>query len=338
MTAQTPDLTIALRSLAQALPDQSDIVKFGLTKYGKVELVAVPNTADDVDRIIAIREELISADGPIAVLSNRYSRNPNAPQSALLERVIGSYAKELSKDIGDINFAVLFARGTRLVSASRTAQHNIQTGEWPDFEPEEQEALDSLIALHGPLMMATPVGRELVAASDEFDDTPEKRKEEERLFQELAETVADETEIFEAETVDAILDITTPVEFDLHPARTRLLRILLTGSLLTSVVGASAWLASLGPSLAVIPAAAGGMFIWEVVKKTEDFKSVTELLAKGYDGMPDQFAEQLKNLKRMSRLLTKRRAMFRKLADLRPEFGWAKRYIKPEETVDDGEG
>ncbi|WP_254695622.1 YegP family protein [Leisingera sp. NJS204] len=325
-----------VRSLAQALPDQSDIVKFGLTEKGKVQLVAVPNTADDVERIITIREELISADGPIAALSTRYSRNPNAPQAALLERVIGSYAKELSKDIHDINFAVLFVRGTRLVSASNTAQHNIQTGEWPDFEPEEQEALDSLIALHGPLMMATPVGRDLVAASNEFDGTPEKSKEEEGLFQELAETVADETEVFEAETLDAIHDITTPVEFDLHPARTRRLRVLLAGSLLTSVAGASAWLASLGSSLALIPAV-GGMFIWEVVKKTDDFKSVTDLLAKGYDGMPDQAAEQLKNLKRMSKLLEKRRAMFTKLADLRPEFGWAKRYIKPEETVDDGE-
>ncbi|MBW3245819.1 hypothetical protein KUV57_24620 [Epibacterium sp. DP7N7-1] len=102
-----------------------------------------------------------------------------------------------------------------------------------------------------------------------------------------------------------------------------------------SVVGATAWIASLGPSLALLPAAAGGMFIWEAVKKTDDFKSATDFLAKGYDVMPEQAAEQLKNLKRMSKMLRKRRVLFTKLADLRPEFGWAKRYLKTDDTFGD---
>jgi hypothetical protein len=267
---------------------------------------------------------------------DRYSSNPNAPQAELFRPIISRYADELTKNPDEINYAVLYARGARLFAARQNSQRQVEAGNWPEFDSNEEGAIDAVCALHGPLIMASAVGRKLVGDAHEYETTTDILRKEQELIQQFGDALAAERELLEPDSAEAIIDLTAPIESDPQPARGRQLRLLLTGSALVTIVGGVAWLAAGGAAIAsAVPvlAAGAGMFLWEVTKKTADFKKATDDLAELYDSTSAQAVQhaseqQMALLLRMRELVTRQKALFEGVATLRPEFGWATRYIK----------
>jgi signal transduction histidine kinase len=77
------------------------------------------------------------------------------------------------------------------------------------------------------------------------------------------------------------------------------------------------------------------MFFWEVVKKTEGFRQATDDLAAGFTTATKAVGEQatiqqLSLLRRMQHLVETKKSLFAKVAELRPEFGWATSVLNKE--------
>jgi len=331
-----------LRETADTIPAQNLLIRFGVSSDNKLELIPSPNDENDYGIIEALRSELLASDGPIATLNERYATNPNLPQSSLFKPLTEGYDKELSKDPKDINYAVLYAKGARFYAARRTAAQQVASGEWPELGADEADAVDAICDLHGPLIMASSVGRRMVSDAHEYETTPEVYRNEQDIVEELGHVISAETEIFEAETVEDIQALTPPIENDPQPARTRRAGILVAGSVLTVVVGGAAWLA--GGSTALyfaVPAAAGywsQKYAWEVLKKTDAFKDSSDEDAKRADALIKQAEEQIgptqkRLMEKMSELIERQRPLFERLANLRPEFGWAKKYLDKTEQI-----
>ncbi|WP_417676465.1 helix-turn-helix transcriptional regulator [Roseibium sp.] len=330
-----------LAKVAESIPEQNPLIRFEVSPGNKLKLVPSLDSENDYGIIEALRSELLASNGPIETLKERYATNPNLPQSSLFKPLTEGYDKELSKDPKDINYAVLYARGARFYAARRTAAQQVTSNEWPELGADEADAIDAICDLHGPLIMASSVGRQMVSDAYEYETTPDVYRKEQEIVEELGQVITTETEIFEAETVDDIQALTPPIENDPQPARTRRAGILVAGSVLTVVVGGAAWLA--GGSTALyfaVPAAAGywgQKYVWEVLKKTNAFKDSSDADAKSADAWIKQAEEQIgphqqQLMERMSQLIERQRPLFEKIASMRPEFGWAKKFLGSSEN------
>ena len=324
-------------ALANRIPDQNDILKFGVSNGSRIKLIPTLNEKNDFDTIEALRSELLSKDGPFDYLSKRYTNKANTPQATLYKPLLDGYTRELSKDPKDINYAILFAKGSRIYSARQKAAKEVEAGEWPDLDIKESSAVDDICSLHGPLIMASSVGRKLVSDAYEFETTPQKHREEEKIIEIFGDALSEQTDIFEPDTIEAIKDITSTISNDTQPARTRGMKIVFAGSALVALVGGAAWY-SAGGIAVTVGSAIGGAFVWEVAKKTDRFKSATDNIATRADiviSKAEAHADpyQKKLLELISNFVIRRSDIFNNISNIRPEFSWVKQYLKDKNSI-----
>lgn len=333
--SSSDEQSVSLKDVASSIPDQSQLVRFIVSENAMLSLVPTLADENDYDTIVALRAELLAANGPIGRLMERYAQNPNVPQAQLFGSLTLKYHEELSKDPREINYTVLFARGSRFYAARRHASQQIASGEWPELDANENEAIDAICDLHGPLILASAAGRRLVSNAHEFETTPEVYREEQLIIQEFGRTIADEPDIFEPAAAEAITELTSPIIDDPQPARSRGVRLAVTSSALVAIVGGVAFLSAGGAAAVAIPLIAGygtSKFLWEVAKKTDAFKRTTDNLADRYDQATERASleagrQQVALWERAKALVEKKRDLFAKVANMRSEYSWAKRFI-----------
>lgn len=329
-----------LAQVAESIPDQDELVRFGVSEQSRLQLIPSLQDENDYETIGALRSEMLIEKGPVNYLKERYAKNPNTPQADLFGPLTNRYDDELSKDPREINYVTLYARGARFYAARKKAAQQVESGEWPDLDAKESDAIDAICDLHGPLIMASAAGRRLISNAHEYETTPQAYREEEEILREFGEALSSEADLFEPDTIKAIEDITAPIPDDPQPARSRGTRIVFASSALSVLVGGAAWYAAGGVvATVVVPAALAtaiglsGAFVWEVTKKTERFRKTTDDLARRADAVMDKAEgqgnqQQKALLKRMSILVDRWRDIFEKVSNLRPEFGWAKKFLR----------
>ncbi|MEM5469527.1 MAG: helix-turn-helix transcriptional regulator [Sulfitobacter sp.] len=334
--------TVGLRETAISIPDQNPLVRFGLSDNAKLNLLPTLADENDYDTIHALRSELLAAQGPIELLKARYEKNPNVPQAGMFGPLTAKYAEELSKDLSDINYTILYARGSRFYSARRRASEQIGSGEWPELDADENEAIDAICDLHGPMIMASGAGRKLVESAHQYEVPPDLYEKDQETIEEFGELIAAETELMEAETADVYRELTAKVEGDPQLTRSRGLGIAATGSALTVIVGGAAWFGAGGtvatlivPAVAIGATGLVGGFFWEAVKTMPSFKKATGVVGDHFERVIDKAEKHADDkeralLKRMADLVDHNRPLFEKVSNLRPEFGWAKKYLTTE--------
>jgi transcriptional regulator with XRE-family HTH domain len=334
--------TVRLRETAASIPDQNPLVRFGVSENAKLNLIPTLANENDYETIEALRSELLSAKGPIERLMERYGKNPNVPQADMFGPLTSEYAKELSKDPNNINYTILYARGARFYNARRRASQQIASGEWPELDADENEAIDAICDLHGPMIMASGAGRKLVENAHQYEVTPDVYEKDQKTIEEFGELIAIETELMESETAQVYRELTAKTEGDQQPTRSRGLGIAATGSALTVIVGGAAWFGAGGTvATFIVPAAAIGTaglvsgFFWEAVKTMPRFKKATGAVGDQFEKAIDEAERHADDkeralLKRMAELVDGNRLLFSKVSNLRPEFGWAKKYLTTE--------
>lgn len=333
------DVGEQLFQVARDIPEQSPLVQFGLSSDGKIQLKASEGDREDAT-INGIKSELLSENGPIEKLAARYAQNMNAPQAQLLSPLVSSYRDELRKPNSEINFAVLYARGTKLIAAQSTALKQISANEWPDFEPDEQQAISVICDLHGPLIMASSTGRQIVEDAYRYEGSDLEKIGDQRTIRQLGEAISNEPELVEPDTAQAILDLTSETQQDPSPSRSRFLGTVLVGSCLSVFVGGAAWYAAGGalsavvvPALALGSAGVVGGFIWEAMKSMPRFKKATNRLGEHFENAitsTTEFAQtsEQRALSRIAAFVERNADLFEKAANIRPEFAWAKKYLR----------
>jgi len=190
------------------------------------------------------------------------------------------------------------------------------------------------------MIMASAAGRNLVEDAHQYEVPPEVYEEDQKTIEEFGQVIAAETELVEPDTAEAYRDLTAKIEGDPQPARSRGLGIAATGSALTVIVGSAAWYGAGGAvATFIVPAAAFGTaglvsgFLWEAIKTMPRFKKATSSVSDQFEKALDKSEKHADDkeralLMRMADLVERKRPLFEKVVNLRPEFGWAKKYIR----------
>lgn len=190
-----------------------------------------------------------------------------------------SLLSEFSKPTDKINFASVYLSTTRLNIARELAEREIEKekSDWPEFAPDEKEAIDSLCRLSGPLVMASTVGRRLVTDNAVYSLKEGDEAEIDGLLSTYIKEVKDQN--IASEETDALFDaVEIPPDDDPHPQRTRRVKFALVGSLMIVSAGAAVVAAAALPT-AVAIAASPMLFvpyIWskKVIENDPDFKEI----------------------------------------------------------------
>ena len=91
--------------------------------------------------------------------------NPNIQP---LSGNLADYRAAIAGEVDGIAWGTVFGLGVRLDNAAAAARRDIVNRLQEPLEDAAQEALDSVLALHGPLILSTAEGRELSDEADRF--------------------------------------------------------------------------------------------------------------------------------------------------------------------------
>jgi hypothetical protein len=250
----------------------------------------------------------------------------NAPHAELGARV-AAYASLMDRDLQTIDFRRLYAAGVRLANSANAAERAISTNDLPPLEPAERERLDSLLALHGPFIVATAAGAEALADEERY----RRRPAEERRYRAdaIAITAAYQgrNDLIDPEVAKEALGVAHDVGEGANPERSfvlgrgmvRNVAISAIGGAIGSVIlGNPYFLLMAGGTLAYV----GGLTINETIKNMKWFKVLTRSVASNFDEWLDanQAAGKLgAGLRAHSKFVLENEAMLRRLAGKRKE-------------------
>ena len=151
------------------LPSQGIGPHFELNTDGILDLAppeALDKDGNNVARLRKIHPELRNIAGQLASAL----LEGNQAHSELYQHV-ESYRLMLEQNLEDIDFSMLYIRGLRLENAERAAMAQIEAGALNLFSPRVHEAIRTALRLHGPFMLATKEGIELISAGDRYRRT-----------------------------------------------------------------------------------------------------------------------------------------------------------------------
>jgi hypothetical protein len=160
--------------------EQEPGLQFASRDDGKIDLkrsgIALK---DDLAEIAAMRGVMVeAADDLIAILEGSNAHGT-------ISRVAQRYKDIISSS--ELSIDQLYAYGVRLENARDRINREAQTGDYPELAVAAGEAIDSVIALHGPTIYSTSRGRELIENARAFRE----EKIDVETFKPIAENVAD---------------------------------------------------------------------------------------------------------------------------------------------------
>lgn len=288
------------------------------------ELDQLGNHLPTLQRMHPLLKEL-AADLVEALSGGRRGNIAHSHLHALAQK----YNDVVSRDLPEISFAQLFGYGLRLQNAAAAAARAIGDRELPELDDAQRETLDSLLSLHGPFMLATKEGRELIDAAERFKRTPG----EERAFQsaavDLSEKLQGRTDIAEPETAAFVQQAAEAaltgeqtersIVYSLGTVRNAAI-VLCSGA----IIACAAAVATSGGVIAAVVGGAAGLAIVEGTKKSKAFRSLSDPIAKRLDKLTETELHQLsqQQFSRLALFVLQNETILRRLAGSRGELRW----------------
>jgi hypothetical protein len=93
---------------------------------------------------------------------------------ALFTAIVG-YAAALAKQTDEVDFTAIYAFGLRLDAAVARTRQSIENGNLPPLDEDQSEMLRSMRMMHGPFVLASKEGRDLVADAERYNLTGPER-------------------------------------------------------------------------------------------------------------------------------------------------------------------
>jgi hypothetical protein len=228
----------------------------------------------------------------------------NRPHAALLERGY-SYLELIDQELEDVSFDRLYVAGVRFRNALDAANEKIAEGELPPFDERTGEVLESLLNLHGPFVLGTAVGLELVSAEARYQRNPVEERELRRASQEFARELLGRPEIISPEAAKFILGTTEEIGVGKNPERSTIVATAtVTNVVIVSIAAATiSALAVVGGIVAGPAGLVGGAVFsllgFEALKKSKSFLAIVGMLTNRIDRISDSdFEREIVNLKR----------------------------------------
>jgi len=334
---------LAEESASVSIPPQYEFVKFVPNDQNQLTLATSSMSGEDAEAVIALREELLQATGR---LSERYE-NGQSPQADLFRPILKDYREELSKAPDKINFLILYMRGSRFYSRKSLADKMIADSdpEWigSSFDASENDDIETICDGHGLLMMQSPLGRKAVADAATFRAAPAQLDERNQALRDLAKAAKSAVDLFDDRSLEVISVLEEEDLGDQQTERLGVLKICVSGTLLTLLVGVPA-IFGLGvgtvtvPWLGLLLGAGATRITYEAAKETDVVKAAKAIVVERYneiDGAAIEYAheryEQI--VAKLSAFRIKFASTLKRVSELVPEFGWAKRLLHEAATT-----
>jgi hypothetical protein len=273
---------IEVHTPPRPIPAQSAGPHFDLSPAHKIGLAASPDVDAAGNNLRRLWEQLPLVREAADDLAGRL--NPNAfPE---LARNLTAYRAAIEGQPEVIAWGVVFGRGVRLDNAAAAARRQIEDRLQPPLEDAAQEALDSVLTLHGPLILATAEGRELADEADRFRLTRDQQAVLREDAQTLADSLKNSPDIVDLTVAELAEGAAETIGEGSHPER-----------------GSVYWLATVrNLSTIAVPAAALGAFAWSIggfggntvalggsllLRENERIRTAAKALGSDYDRLVD---------------------------------------------------
>ncbi|ARO23998.1 hypothetical protein TAL182_CH02240 [Rhizobium sp. TAL182] len=139
---------------------------------------------------------------------------------ARIHRCLVNYSEAIRERTIDYNMVAAF--GTLLGNAEKASHRDIQDRLVPELGDSEKAALGSILDLHGPLLLATEIGREYLSDAAEYNRTPEQQTTLRSASVDLATAIAEEG-IATERTESFITETAANIGSGTHPSRSAIL-------------------------------------------------------------------------------------------------------------------
>ncbi len=218
-----------------------------------------------------------------------------------LEAPLKRYSEELGRGTRNIDYNRLYAYGITINSTLRKIDSLIDRGELPELDPNAHGAFDTFQALHGPFILASKDGRELVIDAERYARNPSEERAYRHNAKEFIRRLSDRKDIIESETASFLKDVSNIDDADsdferkyrfLQGAMKNLVIVMSAGS----VVVTSAFIPYAGPYVA----AALGLITFESVKKSKSFQEFTAPVGQKLDELGEFASRQISGISRVS--------------------------------------
>ncbi len=281
-------------SVAPTIPAQTTSAHFTI-RDGLITTVPTQEFGpDDNDyrRLAALQKPLLQASNKSRT---ELSKN-NKPFAALLD-VTENYLAELDKDVNEINYAVLYAYGLQLAVAYESAEYLIKKDELPDFGLDALTSIKSVLQLHGPFILSSRDGRDLVTDAERYERNPSEERQFQADVKQFGDILRERSDLVEEKSGEFISDITAPDDGSEQFER----RYLFTKGAaknLVIVFSAGALIASTAfiPIVGPVVAASLGLLTLEAMKKSKPFNDLSAPIRKSLDDLSEMDLVRLKQI------------------------------------------
>ena len=310
------------------LPKQGAGPHFAIAPSGRIAQ-ASPSTIDavgnDTRRITQLIDLVRQTTDDLALTLRRSSNT--FPE---LLRDLNAYRSALSHEVSDVPWGLVWGLGVKLEEAAAAAERKIEDRLSPPLEDAALSSLQSLRALHAPLILATAEGRELQEQADLMSMT---REEQSALRSDAAAfslSLEQSTNLIEQEASDIISEAATSIGQGRHPNRGTTFGIVTIKHTAIVLVGA----AVIGIPAHYIGGVVGTsltMGAWEAVKKAPSFALATAALGDEFNRILEKggaAAEgQIARLAPFRRFILDNEAPLRRIAASTTQLRWMAAYI-----------
>jgi hypothetical protein len=324
-TAEIPDI-----------PSQGPGPRFRIVDANQVDRAPaseMDNIGNDYRTINQLRPLV---QGCVSDLLARLSRNQFPELCAIVER----YSAALEPGAGGpTNWGEVWGLGVLLQTAASAAARAIALRLLPPLEDPAKTALDGLLVLYGPLILATSEGAELSAAAQDFALTREQQVVLQAAAKHIAERLRSDHQVITLPAAECVTDAVKAIGGGSHPERGSIYGLATLKNVSIILIGGAAVAtpALVGALLGsvVLGAIAGAPFsllVVEAVKKNSAFNALASQLGANLDKMPDDellgwLEQRARAWAPLKKFVIINEEPLRKIAELTGELKWMLRYI-----------
>ncbi len=243
-----------------------------------------------------------------------------------------SYFDNINRDLSQIDFERLWGEGVNLEEAEASAERRIKDMMREPLNDAALTALNALLRIHGPFILATNAGLENLAFANAYDMRPDEAREQRAAAIELAQEFKANPDVVAPETAANFAHFVEQPESTKHPERSAAFTIGMVQNIaIVTTAGATigAIIAEVGSETGPVVAGAVALSLIEGLKKTKPFLEVAGLVTDGLNKLSETDAralwERLKSkipFDRYRRFVLDHEAQWRQLAGSGKQFLW----------------
>jgi hypothetical protein len=211
-----------IRSLIEAhtprepIPKQGAGPQFGLGDSDKITLAPPAETDADGNNLDRIRQLLPL----VRQAADDLARHVNPNQFRELARDVSAYQMAIAGEPTKVPWGMIFGLGVMLENAAFAAERKtLEDPLWPRLEDPAKAAIGSLLTLHGPMVLSTKEGRELMAQADEMLLSRESWNALKQDEQIVADHLAKAPEIIDRPAAAIVYEAVGVIAEGAHPER-----------------------------------------------------------------------------------------------------------------------